>query len=265
MAQANNGPVRHAFIDDLFNVPEFLVLCLVARWPLGFEDATALHGAAAEVTNWETVVGGARRHRVTSLVLSALQASGCPHVPVEVIAELRRQSLAAGVRNLAQVGECGRLTRIFAAAGIRVLVLKGVAPSIQLYRELARNRRHRSLDGSRAILGCGNAETTLTDAGYQHSLGVLPTSKRHLSALDQRDQIFQCHHRRKRGAAPPPRTGEFDAMWSDHERCASARPRSLRLRDIAWRFISAPMAPAIAVSACVGSRIWRRCCANRRM
>jgi Uncharacterised nucleotidyltransferase len=223
MARANNGPVRQAFIDDLFNVPEFRTLCLAARWPHHFEDAQALYGAAAEVTNWAAVVGGARRHRVTSLVLSALQASGCPHVPAEVIAELRRQSLAAGVRNLAQVRECGRLNRIFAAAGIRVLVLKGVALSIQLYREPAL----RETDDIDLLVDREQfwaADATLTDAGYQHSLGVLSTRKRAIYLHWIKEIRYfntatgvsvELHHRLT--ANPHLLPGEFDAIWSDHE------------------------------------------------
>ena len=177
MSRINCGPVRQVLHDELFDVLEFRMLCLAARWPLRVEDAAALRGAAAEAPNWAAVVGEARRHRVTSLVLSALQACGSPHVPAEVIAELRRHSLAAVQRSFAQVVECDRLSRIFAAGGIRVLVLKGVPLSIQLYGEPAL----READDIDLLVDPEQfwaADASLTEAGYRHSFGVLSTHRR---------------------------------------------------------------------------------------
>jgi hypothetical protein len=223
MARIKAAAVRQISINIFFNSPEFRVLCLAARWPLRVEDAAALNAAAAEAPNWAAVVGGARRHRVTSLVLSALQACGSPHVPAEVIAELRRHNLASVQRGFAQVVECDRLSRAFAAAGIRVLVVKGVALSIQLYGEPAL-REAGDIDLLVDREQFWAADAILTEAGYQHSLGVLSPRKR-TAYLHWFKEIgyfnadtggsVELHHRLT--ANPHLLPDEFHAIWSDRE------------------------------------------------
>src|SRR5207253_8779034 len=116
--------------DTMHVTPEFHLFCLALRRPQRPEDAAALRAAVAAGPDWTRIVAGARRHRITPLLLAGLQAGGS-QVPDVVLAELRRDALATTARNLAQIAEVGRLSQAFAQAGVRVLGLKGVALSAQ--------------------------------------------------------------------------------------------------------------------------------------
>ena len=118
--------------------PEFRLFCLALRQPRCAEETRAeelaeLRRLAAAGTRWDTLVRGARRHRVAAAVLRGLQACGTPHLPDDVVTRLRKLSVANARRSLAQVAEVRRLAQLFAAAGVRVLVLKGAALAVQLY------------------------------------------------------------------------------------------------------------------------------------
>jgi hypothetical protein len=121
---------------------EFHLFCLALRRPQRAEDAEALRGALARAPDWDCLIAGSRRHRVAPLLYTALQACGSADIPAEVIAELRQQTLATAARSLAHRAEICRLFTAFAAAGVRVLALKGVVLSAQLYGDSAlRNAR----------------------------------------------------------------------------------------------------------------------------
>jgi hypothetical protein len=117
---------------------EFRLFCLALRLrpradDLRAEEAAELRRLAAAGPRWDTLVRGARRHRVAAAVLRGLQACGTPHLPDAVAKRLRKLSLANARRSLAQVAEVRRLAQLFAAAGVRVLVLKGATLAAQLY------------------------------------------------------------------------------------------------------------------------------------
>jgi Uncharacterised nucleotidyltransferase len=146
--------------------PEFRLFCLAVRQPQHAEDIAALRRELAAGPNWDCLIEGASRHRVSRLLLDGLQACGSPHVPANVIAELRRQTLVAARHSLAHIAELVRLSRIFARAEIRVLALKGVVLSAQLYGDPAL-RNPRDIDLLVDPEEFDNAEALLVEAGYR--------------------------------------------------------------------------------------------------
>lgn len=151
---------------NIHQTPEFRLLCLAARRPQSAEDAETLCGAIAAGPDWRAVVEAAQRHRLVPLVFASLQNCGSGLVPPEFIAELRRQTMGDVARSLAQIAEIDRLLRAMAFAGIRVLVLKGVALSAQIYGDPGL-RSARDIDLLVAPEKFSDADRVLVDAGYQ--------------------------------------------------------------------------------------------------
>jgi hypothetical protein len=125
--------------------PDFRLFCLALRAPHGRPEQWASCEAADAAVDWAAMVEGASRHRVTGLLLAGLTASGSSHIPAEVLAELQRQTVAAARRSLVQVAEVMRLQVAFAKAGVRILFIKGVVLSAQLFGDAAR-RDARDID-----------------------------------------------------------------------------------------------------------------------
>ena len=147
---------------------EFNLFCLALRQPQDAASIAALRRELAEGPDWDCIVEGARRHRVESLLLAGLQACRSPDLPARVVAETHREALAAARRSLGQIREIARLTRLFSQSEIRVMALKGVVLSAQLYGDPAlRNPRDIDLlvDPDRF----SDAEALLTEAGYRRS------------------------------------------------------------------------------------------------
>src|SRR5262245_22682278 len=147
--------------------PDFRLFCLALRCPLAPDDAAPLRDAIAAGPDWATILAGALRHRVAPLLLAGLQACGSPHVPDHVLAELRRLTVAAAQRSLAQAAEAGRLARVCADAGVRVLALKGVVLSAQLHADPHR-RIARDIDLLADPERLAAAEAALAAAGYRY-------------------------------------------------------------------------------------------------
>jgi Uncharacterised nucleotidyltransferase len=147
---------------------EFRLFCLALRYPCRPEEAQALRQAIAAAPDWAAIVAGARRHRVAQLLLAGLQASGTTGVPADVVAELRRQSLDAARRSLAQAAEIGRLARAFADASVNVLALKGVVLSAQLHGDSAL-RDARDIDLLVDPEQAERADAVLVAGGYRCS------------------------------------------------------------------------------------------------
>jgi Uncharacterised nucleotidyltransferase len=156
---------------------EFRLLCSAMRCPQRPADAAALSRAAAAAPDWTAVVEGAQQHRVSSLVLAGLQACGSPHLPADVIVTLRQHSLTQAARSLAQIVEIGRLSRAFAQAEVRVLVLKGVALSAQIYGDPTL-RAGRDIDLLVDPQQIGQADAALVAAGYRRRGGMLSPRQR---------------------------------------------------------------------------------------
>jgi hypothetical protein len=203
--------------------PDFHLFCLALRHPQGAEDAQALRRAGARGPDWAATVAGARRHRVAPFVYTALQASGSAEIPEEVIAELRQQSLATAARSLAQAAEICRLFRTFADAGVRVLALKGVVLSAQLYGNSAL-RNARDIDLLADPDEFARIDAILTDAGYRCSNDALSlrqnASYRHwikdIEYIHVRDGTAVELHRRLIDNENL-LTCDFGALWHERE------------------------------------------------
>ena len=151
---------------------EFRLFCLALRRPQRAGDVAALRAALAAAPDWDSIVAGARRHRVAGLLLAGLQACRPPDLSVAVTAQLRRDALAAARRSLAQTAEIARLSRIFGQAGIRMLALKGVVLSAQLYGDPGR-RDPRDIDLLVDPLTFTDAGALLVAAGYRRDGAIL--------------------------------------------------------------------------------------------
>lgn len=147
---------------------EFRLLCLAARRPQSAEDAARLRDAIAAGPDWRAVVEAARRHRLVPLVSASMQNCDAGLVPPEIVAELRRQTIADVGRSIAQAAEIDRLVQAMTSAGIRVLVFKGVVLSAQIYGNSGL-RSARDIDLMVAPEAFGDAATLLIEAGYRYA------------------------------------------------------------------------------------------------
>ena len=203
--------------------PEFRLFCLAARRPQRPEDIAALRAVAGASPNWAAVLEGARRHRLAPLVLGGLESCGSADLPAGVIEELRRQTLAAVQRSLAQIAELTRLSRLFAAGGIRFLTLKGVVLSAQLDGK-GGQRGARDIDLLIDPAQLAAAEAVLARAGY-HSAeqGLSPRQDaayrrwfKDLQFVHPGSGIpIELHHRLTDDPAMIP--CDFAALWQDRE------------------------------------------------
>ncbi len=233
--------------------PDFRLFCLALRRPLAPDDAAALRAAIAAGPDWTKIVAGARRHRVTPLLLAGLQA-GASQVPEAVLAELRRDVLATTARNLAQIAEIGRLSRAFAGAGIAVLALKGVTLSAQLYGDAAL-RGGRDIDLLADPKDFARLDTVVAAAGYRRTTRTLTprqdASYRHwikdLEYVHASAAPVELHHRLADNPHLLP--CDFDALWRARE--------EVRLGDAVVPTLSRR---ALALYLCVhgASHAWER-------
>ncbi|MFV3131451.1 nucleotidyltransferase family protein [Niveispirillum sp. KHB5.9] len=143
--------------------------------------------------DWSDFVRLCRQHRVATLVLPvAKQWNGMPgQVLADITALARANSMAA----LTRMAELAGLHRLFAAAGIRFLVLKGIPLSCLLYgdparrgsgdidllvapadfaaaAELLRGHGHALLDGMPTLTGDPGRDHPVRDLGL-HRNGIL--------------------------------------------------------------------------------------------
>ena len=177
---------------------------------------------AAEL-EWDHILAGARRHRVASLLLPGLQLAKSPHIPLSVISELRDQTLSAAKASLAHMAELGRLAPIFARAGIRVLGLKGVVLSAQLYGNPA-HRNPRDIDLLVAPDEFADAQAVLLGAGYRRSGATLSPRqsaayRRWIKDVGYVNPVtgihVELHHRLSDNPALLP--CDFDALWRERQ------------------------------------------------
>src|ERR1051326_61114 len=145
---------------------DFRLFCLALRGGGRADDLAALRRGMAAWPDWQNILDGARRHRVAQLLREGLRASQSPCLPGFVADRLREEASAAAARSLAQVQEVARLSRAFERAGVRVLVLKGVTLSAQLFGDPAK-RDPRDIDLLADPAGFAAAEAVLIGAGYR--------------------------------------------------------------------------------------------------
>ena len=203
--------------------PEFRLLCLALRRPQSVDDGRQMRELAAEIGDWKLIVAGARRHRVSSLVLAGLRACHGLQLPANVLVELQQLSLANVRRGLVQAAEIGRLCQTFADARIPVLALKGEALAVQLYGETGW-RTARDIDLLVDPAQFGRAQAALIDAGYrQRPKGRSPRQEaaylRLIKEVEFRheatDGLVELHHRLT--ANPYLHPADFDELWTQRE------------------------------------------------
>ena len=203
--------------------PEFRLFCLALRRPQSADDVQEMRRLAAAVEHWDFIVRGARRHRLAPVVLAGLQACHSPHLPEPVVAELRRLGAAAALRSLRQVAEAGRLYRLCAAAGIRVLVVKGVALSAQLYGEQGL-RSARDIDLLVGPDQVHEAHEALVQAGYRPAANLASPRQRaaYLHWIKEVEfihpvtgELVELHHRLADN--PDLLAVDFASLWNERE------------------------------------------------
>ena len=202
---------------------EFEVFCLALRRPQNSDVIGELRRMLAAELDWDHILDGARRHRVASLLLSGLQGSGSPHLPQRVVSELRQQAISAAKESLAQMAEIGRLAPMFARAGIRVLGLKGVVLSSQLFGNPAL-RNPRDIDLLVSPDEFVSAESVLLEAGYHRSGAILSQRqnaayRRWIKDVGYVNSVtgirLELHHRLTDNPSLLP--CEFDMLWRERD------------------------------------------------
>jgi Uncharacterised nucleotidyltransferase len=127
------GPARDSAGE--LDTPEFRLLAACCRWPPSPPRNVAIRTAAAGVTDWNQFLALVKRHRVGGLCHDSLSMAA-PELPPTVAGVLDARGSAIARRNLALAAETVRLQRLIEAAGIPVLVLKGVALAQLAYGSL---------------------------------------------------------------------------------------------------------------------------------
>ena len=103
----------------------------------GHGEREALRLLTRDCKDWDYFVETVRRHGVTGLVCSRLEAAAANLVPFEPLHLLRRRFRTNAVRNLFLTQELLALIREFGAHGIAVIPFKGALLAITSYGNLA--------------------------------------------------------------------------------------------------------------------------------
>jgi hypothetical protein len=150
--------------------PDIGLICAALRWPPGADRVAGISRAVVARPDWardfSDVCRRAREHRVASQVFAALKASGSPDIPASCLDELRCASFADARSALMQVAEISRLLAALRMVDVPVLVLKGVALSVQLFGDVSR-RRARDIDLLVAPADRERADAVLRTMGYR--------------------------------------------------------------------------------------------------
>jgi Uncharacterised nucleotidyltransferase len=209
------------------STPEFRLFCLALRKPQHAADVDALRLALTSpdrnALNWAALIEGARRHRVADLFLEGLQAAGVADASEDLLAALRRRNHAAKRLIIARGFLVAKLARMFSLAGIRALMLKGLALSMQLYGDPAR-REPGDIDLLIDPAQFDEAKKLLVDAGLRPKGGQLSSRQRAVHHDFIKDETFvhagtdtsvELHHRLTDN--PELLSTDFDALWRARE------------------------------------------------
>ncbi|WP_109118795.1 nucleotidyltransferase family protein [Azospirillum sp. TSO22-1] len=225
-APRHTVPPVEALFDEVLGTlgtlaPEFRLLCRAARSALGNGGAPFADAMSGWAPDWAAVIEGAGRHRAVALVLAGLRRADKAAVPSEVLSRLRRLADLNGARCLAQAAEVIRLAGLFEAAGIRVMVLKGVVLSLQLYGNLAQ-RGAGDIDLLVDPARFWDADGVLAAAGYQREGPPISSARRTAGQRFIRDLTYR---HRESGALvelhqrltsnPNRMAADFETLWRD--------------------------------------------------
>lgn len=122
--------------DLLFGSPEFRLVAACCRWPRSEVRDAAVRTACVDVVDWNRLLWLVERHRVAGLVHDALSSSG-DRVPDPVIKRLAAAARRMARSNLVRASESIRLHRLFDAAGIPSMTVKGIALAQLAYGSLS--------------------------------------------------------------------------------------------------------------------------------
>lgn len=114
--------------------PEFRLLAACCRWPDDAARAAAINEAAQAPVNWPQFERLARRHRVVTLATQG--TSRLALLPPDTRERLAAAADAQTRQALALAAETLRLQKLFEAAGLSLIVLKGVAIAVAAYGEI---------------------------------------------------------------------------------------------------------------------------------
>jgi Uncharacterised nucleotidyltransferase len=124
--------------------PEFLLAVACCRWPPSSARNAAVGVAAAGVTDWSAFLRMASRQRIVGFVHDALSAAELP-IPRDAADKLASRFQNIARQNVLFAGEAARLRRLFDAAQIPILVLKGL-PLAQLAYGSCNSKQTRDID-----------------------------------------------------------------------------------------------------------------------
>jgi hypothetical protein len=211
-----------ASLPAVGDTPEFRLARLTLRRPLREADLAAVRLATEAGLNWDAVVEGAERHGIAAPLLAALKASGSA-VPESATARLRSRAHESVARSLGHVAELARLAPLLDDAGVRRLVLKGVALSVQLYGD-ASLRSPRDIDLLVDPARFGEAEAVLEAAGYRRCVPAMSARQGEAYRRWIRDiawvnaeagVMVELHIRLTDDAALIPQ--DFEMLWRERE------------------------------------------------
>jgi hypothetical protein len=112
--------------------PEFRLMLLCLRWPMGALALEGIAHQAEDTEDWPHLLALTRRHRVVGLVWRALKRSGCL-VPPEVSAAFQRSANSAAKQAMLLSVESIRLSQLLSSSGIDALFLKGITVTLLAY------------------------------------------------------------------------------------------------------------------------------------
>ena len=120
---------RESMLDvQLPELPSELALVnACSRWPLWDDDRSEIRACAEAIVDWNQFLAWVHRNRVAPLVYHNLLQTVVSVIPETIIQRLRGEFERNSLRVLMQLAEATRISRLFADAGIRSMIIKGPA------------------------------------------------------------------------------------------------------------------------------------------
>lgn len=163
--------------------PEFLLVAACATWPPSVDRTETIHNASKQDLDWNRLLRIAKRHEMFGLLDDGLRRASIV-VPSEIKSEIRAQATVLVRENLVLAAEAANLQKLFSAADLPVLSIKGTSLALLAYGNLGlRGAKdidllvpHDSLEPALALV---------ENAGYQRVDPPLGISAQTLQLLTQ--------------------------------------------------------------------------------
>lgn len=181
--------------------PELTLAAACCRWPRGELRTAAVRAAADAALDWPAFLAVVQRHRIEALAHDGLTEAGAA-LPEPIARELFRLTADVATQSLRNAAEEGNLGRLFEAAGIDFIVLKG------------------------ATLACLAYGSLVLKSGNDIDILIAPASLKSACALLAANGYQQL--------LPEPSLGadEFDAYMRDSKETAWFNPRRATVVDL---------------------------------